>query len=47
MIVDPAERDGALVLRVLDPGTRYDLRKRRILGSTPSRPSDPAKGKAL
>jgi cyanophycinase len=47
MIVDPAERDGALVLRMLEPGTRYDLRKRRILGSSASRTSDPAKGKSL
>lgn len=47
MIVDPAERDGALVLRMLDPGTRYDLRKRRVLGSNQNPPSAPAKGKAL
>lgn len=33
MIVDARARKGALVLNLLEPGTRYDLRKRRVVGS--------------
>ncbi len=33
MMVDARDRAGALVLRVLEPGTRFDLRKRRIVAA--------------
>ena len=32
-IVDAQERAGALVLTILEPGRRFDLRKRRVVGS--------------
>jgi cyanophycinase len=46
MIVDPAERDGALVVMLLSPGNRYDLRTRRQLSAEPHGKSSTRKGKA-